>query len=185
MGKIRILESEHYSLRKLTMDDAAEVFEILSDPGIVKYLNLEAPKNLSDAQKIVAEYLEAYRAGTKYPFAIVSRGNGMFLGVLLLKVDLYDEDCFEYTAYVKRDFQGRGVLSEVFPLMLSFAFEEVGTGNVRGFIKQGNEASAKLCRKNKMLLEKIFDVPGIPEKIESYLMTRERYNNLLAGTQKK
>lgn len=184
MIEIPTLETARCTLRELVPADADALFEILRDEKTTEFLNLKRPENVSDAEKIIEEYSDGYRRGTKFPFAVVERSRRKLVGVFLIKEDLFDEDCFEYTTYFHRDFWGRGYLSEVFPPMLSFAFEKTGTGNVRGFVMQGNDASAKVCLKNKMILEKIFDVPGIPRKIESYLMTREMYF-LLAGTPKK
>lgn len=183
MATIHSIKTQRCDLRALVPADAEALFEILSDAGTVKFLNLTQPKCVPDAEKIIEEYLEGYRAGTKFPFAIIERSRQKLIGVFLIKLDLFDEDCFEYTTYLHKDFQGKGFINEVFPSMLQFAFEQIGTGNVRGFIMQGNNASAKISLKNKMILEKVFDVPGIPHKIESYLMTREQYN-LLAGTKK-
>ena len=62
--------------------------------------------------------------------------------------------------------------------MTKVAFEDIKTGNFRGFVKESNEASSRVLEKCNFKLEKIFNVPGIDEKIKSYLMTKEEYKIL-------
>ena len=61
--------------------------------------------------------------------------------------------------------------------MTAFSFDEIKTGNFRGFVMEKNIASAKVLEKCGFKLEKIFDVPGLEGKILSFLMTKEDYLN--------
>ena len=53
--------------------------------------------------------------------------------------------------------------------MTQIAFEDIGTGNFRGFVMDKNIASKKVLEKCGCKLEKIFNVDGIDGKIYSYL----------------
>ena len=61
--------------------------------------------------------------------------------------------------------------------MTEFAFEEIKTENFRGFVMKSNKISARVLIKNNFILEKEFKVEGLPEIIQSYLMTKEDYYN--------
>ena len=61
--------------------------------------------------------------------------------------------------------------------MIRFAFEDIGTGNFRGFVMEKNLISANVLSKSGFNLEKIFEVPGIEGKILSFLITKDVYMN--------
>lgn len=170
--------TNRFILRKVEKEDCDFIFEILSDESTIENLNMNLHKSIEDTKKMIDEYLEEYEKGTKYPYAIVEKETNKFIGVFLIKLDLYDEDCFEFTIYLKKEYWGKGIYTEVLPFMTEIAFEVIKTGNFRGFVMEKNEASSRVLEKCNFVLEKIFDVPGLDGKIKSYLMTKEDFYNL-------
>ncbi len=174
---MKIINTKRFTLRKVEKEDREEIFKILSDKNVIENLNMSIHKTLEDTDKLIEEYLQENEKGNKYPYAIIEKGTNILIGVFLIKLDLYDEDCFEFTIYLNQSFWGQGIYSEVLPYMTKVAFEEIRTGNFRGFVMERNKASSKVLLKNNFVLEKIFEVPGLEGKIESYLMTKEQYEN--------
>ena len=162
------IETNHFILRKVEENDAEEMYKILRDKDVNANLNMEIHKDISDTKKLIKEYLEENEIGNKYPFAILDKVTQKFLGVFLIKLDLFDEDCFEFTIYLKQEQWGKGIYTEILPYMIKFAFEEIGTGNFRGFVMEKNVASSKVLEKYNFELEKIFNVPNIEGKIKSF-----------------
>lgn len=175
MIEIKNVFTERFLLRKINEDDNRSILGILCDDETIKYLNMDKVETITDVDTIINDYLMQYEKGNKYPFAIVSKETSELVGVFLIKLDLYDPDCYEFTVYIKRALWNHGIYSEILPYMMSFAFKEIGTGNFRGFIMISNRASASVLRKHGFALEKTFVVEGLPEMIESYLMTKEEY----------
>lgn len=167
--------TKRFILRKVEKEDCDSIFEILSDEATLENLNMDIHKTIEDTKRLIAEYLEEYEKGTKYPYAIVEKETNNFVGVFLIKLDLFDEDCFEFTVYLKKENWGKGIYSEILPYMTETAFEVVKTGNFRGFVMEKNEASSRVLEKYNFRLEKIFEVPGLEGKIKSYLMTKEDF----------
>ena len=175
MTEIKEIHTDRFILRKITENDNESMFDILSDAETTKYLNMESVKSISDVNRIIDDYLLQYAKGDKYPFAIVKKDSNELIGVFLIKLDLFDPDCFEFTVYIKRELWNKGIYSEVLPYMMDFAFNKIQTGNFRGFIMISNRASAQALKKHGFVLEKTFAVDGLPEMIESYLMTKQDY----------
>ena len=169
------IETERFFLRLINKDDEENIFEILSDPDVVKYLNIELNKKKEDTRKIINEYLIGLEKKEKFPFAIIDKNTNEFLGVFLIKLDLYDEDCFEFTVYIKKENWNKGIYTEALKPMIRFSFEEIGTSNFRGFIMEENNVSSHVLEKNGFKLEKVFLVDGIKSKIKSYLMKKDEY----------
>ena len=136
---------------------------------------MDIHKSILDTRQMLKDYKKEFINGNKLPLAIISKDNDDFIGVFLIKLDLYNEDAFECTVYLKKKFWNKGIYSEILPSMIKFAFEIIHTKNFRGYVMEKNKPSSKGLEKNGFKLEKIFNVPGIDEKIYSYLMTLEMY----------
>jgi len=171
------IETKRFILRKVEIKDAEKIYKILSNEKVIETLNMKIHKNLDDTYKLLNSYFEELDKNTKFPFAIIDKETEEFIGVFLIKLDLYNEDCFEFTIYLDEKYWGKGIYKEVLPYMIEFAFEDVCTGNFRGFVMEKNIVSAKVLEKAGFILEKIFEVPGIDGKILSFLITKEEYIN--------
>ena len=169
--------TDRFILRKVNKDDNVEIFKILSDIDVNEYLNMDFHVNISDTDKLIEDYLDENKVGNKYPFVIIDKLTNEFLGVFLIKLDLFDDDCFEFTIYIGKEHWGKGIYTEVLPYMVKYSFENIKTGNFRGFVMEKNVASSKVLEKCGFNLEKIFEVPGLDGKIISYLITKEEYEN--------
>jgi len=167
--------TKRFILRKVKKEDCEEIFEILSDPETIENLNMDIHTKIEDTQQMIENYLKENEEGTKFPYAIIEKETNNFMGVFLIKLDLFDEDCFEFTIYLKKEYWGKGIYTEVLPYMTEAAFEEVKTGNFRGFVMEKNVASSRVLEKCNFKLEKVFEVPGLEGKIKSYLITKEDY----------
>lgn len=167
--------TQRFILRKVKKEDNKEIFKILSDTETIENLNMDIHKTIEDTNKMLENYLKENEEGTKFPYAIIEKGTNNFIGVFLIKLDLYDEDCFEFTIYLKKEYWGKGIYTEVLPYMTEVAFEEVKTGNFRGFVMEKNVASSRVLEKCNFKLEKVFEVPGLEGKIKSYLITKDDY----------
>ena len=169
------IETERFILRNVNNNDRNEIFEILSDDETVKFLNMEKHNNIEMTDDLIDEYLIGLEKGEKFPFAIINKNTNDFIGVILVKLDLYDEDCFEFTIYINKKYWNQGIYTEIIKPIIKFAFEDVKTGNFRGFVMKRNDASSKVLEKSGFKLEKVFHVDGIEDDIKSYLITKKEY----------
>lgn len=176
--KIENIKTNRYLLRKIVKEDVKDIFEILSNPKVIENLNMELHNKIEDTENLLEDYLACIEKETKCPYAIIDLETNTFVGVFLLKLDLYNEEAFEFTVYLKEKFWGRGIYTEVLPYMVKTAFEVVKTKNFRGYVMEKNIASRRVLEKSNFKLEKIFNVPNIEEKIYSFLITEEDYKNL-------
>jgi RimJ/RimL family protein N-acetyltransferase len=167
------IETDRFILRKINLGDVVNVFNILNNPKVIENLNMKIPKNVNDVETLLKEYLDELEIGNKYPFAIISKKDNKFIGVFLIKLDLYDEDCYEFTVYIDESEWGKGIYTEILPYMADFAFNVIGTKNFRGFVMEKNKASSRVLEKCGFKLEKIFEVEGLEGKILSFLMEKK------------
>ncbi len=167
------IETQRCLLRKIEETDSDVIFPLLSDPEVIENLNMKLHTQIKDTEELIKNYLVEYEKGCYFPYVVTDKQTKEFLGVFLLKLDLYDEDCFEFTIYLKKEVWGKGIYTEILPYMTQFVFENIKVENFRGFVKEKNKASSKVLKKCGFELEKVFDVPGIEGKIESYLRKKK------------
>jgi RimJ/RimL family protein N-acetyltransferase len=77
------LETERLILRRLTEDDVDNLFELDSDPEVMRYLNDGRTHTRDDiATKVLPHYLGHYaRHGERYGFwAAIDKASGLFIG---------------------------------------------------------------------------------------------------------
>ena len=169
------IETQRLVLRKVELTDTENIYKILSNEKVISNLNMDIHKSIEDTHKLLEDYFRGLEEKVKFPYAILNKDTSEFIGVFLIKLDLYDEDCFEFTIYLDEKYWGNGIYTEVLPYMITVAFEDVKTGNFRGFAMEKNKASIRVLEKCGFELEKIFEVPGLEGKILSYLITKEDY----------
>lgn len=169
------IKTDRFILRLISLNDYNKVYEILSDEETVKYLNMNRHKCITDSKNMLKDYLNGLKDGTKYPFAIIDKDTKDFLGIFLIKLDLYNDDAFESTTYINKKYWNKGILSEILPYIIDYVFKEIKTKNFRGYVMEKNGASARVLEKTGFKLEKIFEVPGIEGKIKSYLIINKDY----------
>lgn len=162
-------ETNRFNIKILENKYINNVFNILSDEDVITNLNMNIHKSVEDTEKLFNEYENGYKEKEEYPFEILDKETNDFIGVFLLKRDLYTEDCFEFTIYLNKKYWSKGVYTEVLPYMTNFVFNSIKVKNFRGYVKDKNIASKKVLEKCGFKLEKIFNVPGIEGKIYSYL----------------
>lgn len=176
--QMRDIKTERLILRQTNLEDKENIFKVLSNPKVIENLNMNLHGNIDDTEKLLEDYFEGIKTGTKFPFTIIDSESGNFVGIFLLKVDLYNEEAFEFTIYLEEDFWGRGFYTEILPYMIELVFENIKTKNFRGYVMEKNISSRKVLEKSNFVLEKIFKVPGIEERIYSFLITKEGYEKL-------
>ncbi|MBR4111151.1 MAG: hypothetical protein IKK43_05655 [Clostridia bacterium] len=54
----------------------------------------------------------------------------------MIKLDLYNEDSFEFTIYIDEKFWNKGIYTEILPYMTEVAFNDIKTGNFRGLVME-------------------------------------------------
>ena len=69
---MKILQSKKLYLRPITLDDANDIFEYLSQEKVVKYLPIKAHKNINETKKFISNYFINNYENNKYShYAVV------------------------------------------------------------------------------------------------------------------
>jgi RimJ/RimL family protein N-acetyltransferase len=168
--------TNNYILRLITKEDNKDIYNILKLNEVSKYLNINKINSIKDVDNLIDEYLQSYNKGTKQPLAILDKKTNDFIGVLILKLDLYNEDSYEFTVYIHPKYQNKGVVTEVTNNIVLYFFKNYKQNTLRGYIMEGNIASQKMIKKCNFTYESKFKVPYLEDFIVSYIIQRKDIN---------
>ena len=136
-----VLKGERIILRLPEVDDSQEMFELLQDDDILRYVNFTKPKSVEDCVEFIDYSLNEFAKGTEANYVIVNQG-GKLLGVAsLMRID-WENSNAELGIWLGKSFWGKGYNYEALNLLIDYAFNDldfqyliasVKTGNVRSF----------------------------------------------------
>ncbi|MDE3115138.1 MAG: GNAT family N-acetyltransferase [Pseudomonadota bacterium] len=142
----RRLETERLLLRPPEDADIAAMTALANDYGVAKNLSrLPHPYTEDDAQSFVTRSALMRAQGTEFPFAIVCKENGLYLGGCGLH--LKDNGLFELGYWLGRCHWGQGYATEAARKVAGFAFHGLKAVRVTAGYFHDNPASGRVLEK--------------------------------------
>lgn len=179
---VPVLESGRVRLRPYRDDDAEAMFELYSDPRVMRYWSFPAWVEPGQARV----YLERARAGMDsgeiFPWAIADAGSDRLIGALTLFSLHVEQRRAEVGYSLSPHYQGRGVAAEALRLALGFAFASLGLRRIEADIDPRNLPSCRLVERlgfqREGLLRKRWKVNGEDCDTALYGLLREEFEGL-------
>ena len=171
-----VLASERLRLRVLEARDAPALFDLYSDPDVMRYWNHAAWTCLAQADLAIDNARAEYARGATIHCAIEQRSTGTIIG----SCALYDFACHDNSAQLgyllSPRHWGQGYLSEAMEQFLNFAFRQLRLERLRAQVHPENTASAGLLGKLGFLSQgwtgENWIVAGRTLQTQSYLLLR-------------
>lgn len=117
------LETERLILRPVRVDDAAAIFDMRTQPDVMRYLGRTAPATVQEVEDIVRMMRARIDRLESIAFAVTVRGDDRLVGiVVLLKIDRQNATG-EIGYELHRDLWGRGLVREAIDKLVDHAFE--------------------------------------------------------------
>lgn len=150
------LETERFVLRAITLDDANDMFRIMSDPRVMRYFGSDPMTSIDQAidraQGIQSAFIE--QSGVRW--AITGREDGQLIGTCgfwrLIKEHFRAEIGYELAPAR----WGQGVMTEAVGAMLDFGFAHMGLHSVEAQIDPANIGSRRVLEKLGFVQEGYF-----------------------------
>jgi ribosomal-protein-alanine N-acetyltransferase len=141
------LETARFQLREVQPDDAARIFEIMSDPRVTRYFGMLPMENLAAAERRIAGIREAFAERSGVRWAIAERAGGRLLGTCGFWRLVAEHDRAEIGYELAAESWGQGVMTEALGAMLTFGFAEMGLHSVEAQIHPANIGSRRVLEK--------------------------------------
>lgn len=141
------LESDRLRLRQLGAGDVSALFEIFSDPEVMKFWSSEPLTDLAAARALLQE-IDAGRAeGSLFQWGIALKEGDQVVGTTSLASWDRAHRRAELGFALRRDCWGRGHGTEAVKRIVAFAFEELDLHRLEADVDPRNEASIRILKR--------------------------------------
>ena len=154
--EVPILETERLIIRRLRMEDAPAILEILSNDDTVRYWGRPKMTQLETAEQYTRENLDWMEQGNCLYWGVDERGTGKMIGTCaLLRLDL-DNHRAEVGYLLHRDWWCKGIMSEAMRRVIDYAFVEMKLHRLEADTDPDNDASIRLLERFGFEREGVF-----------------------------
>lgn len=141
------LRSPRLLLSPLTDADAEALFEIQSDPSVMRYWNHAPWSDVGQARTAIAADLEARAAGQALSLGIRERESAQLIGTCLVFAWEAGSRRAELGYNLASRAQGKGFMHEALHRLLAYLFDELGLLRLEAEIDPRNAPSAKVLER--------------------------------------
>lgn len=140
------LETERLVLRQETVEDALAVLQVLSDPAVTKFHDLDTFTKIEEAIALIQRRRERFESGRGIRWGIALKQDNNLIGScgLMWNQQLHSAEVGYELASA---FWRQGMMTEALKSILKFSFQEVNLQFVVAEVMLGNIASKKLLEK--------------------------------------
>ncbi|MBS1199622.1 MAG: putative N-acetyltransferase [Proteobacteria bacterium] len=134
-------------LRPLTQADAADLFDVFSDPRVMRYWSREPFRHLDEARRLVEDIEAGWRGDTLYQWGIEPDGAGRIVGTTTLFQISTAHRRAEIGFALGSAWWGRGFARAAVERLIAHAFETQGLGRLEADVDPRNAASLGLLER--------------------------------------
>lgn len=148
------LQTERLVLRRLTMNDAPDIFEYASDEDVARYVGWEQHKTIDDSIQFLNRVVPTYEdpANKEWTWGVMLKENGKLIGACGIWGKPQHARA-EVGYVIGRAYWGQGLVPEAVREILRFGFEELKLNRIEAMCHPNNLASARVMEKSGMSYE--------------------------------
>ena len=151
-----ILESERLRFRKLTNDDAPEIFKLRSDPKTMEFIPRPLLIDLDGALAHIKVINDNIDVNKDINWAVTEKNNDKCIGIMGFHRTQPEHFRTELGYMILPDFSGKGYVTEGVNTILSFAFNQLHFHSIEAVIDSRHIASERVLIKNGFTKEAHF-----------------------------
>lgn len=151
-----VLITEQLILRRFTVEDAADLFEVRSDETIMRYIHRPISKTVDDAFALIGVIDELIGKNDSITWCICLKNSDKYIGSIgFWRIEKQNHRA-EIGYLLNPAFQGRGLMQEAMAAAINYGFNVLLLHSVEARVSPDNVASIKLLLKNKFVQEAYF-----------------------------
>ncbi|MBM7553048.1 GNAT family N-acetyltransferase [Thalassobacillus pellis] len=162
------IETERLILRKITLDDAKDMYLYASDEEVTKNVTWNTHFTLSDTFRFINTFLSKYDA----PWGIELKENGRFIGTVHFVWWQPKHNSAELGYVLSKEYWGQGLITEAARAIISFGFENLDLVRIQARCFLENKGSERVMKKLGMDFEginrKVMNVKGEHRDLKMY-----------------
>ncbi|MBU9722388.1 MULTISPECIES: GNAT family N-acetyltransferase [Bacillaceae] len=172
------ITTKNYRLRGMKITDASELYPIFCDMDTMKYITPHPIESVSEMENLIKKNISNLQEEKEIPWVIEDKDIGMIVGTFRFhKLNLWHKKA-EMGVVIRKEYQRKGVMTEVLKRMIPYAFSELCLNRLVGDIFAGNIGSQKLLErfgfeKEGVLRETDFDGEYYHDTVVYSLLRKE------------
>lgn len=166
-----IIETPRLVLREFVLNDAENIWELNSDPQVIKYTGDPPFTTVEKAREFLLNYKD-YKKNGFGRWAVITKASNSFIGWCGLKFNEQNLVDLGFR-FFKREWN-KGYATEAAHACLEYGFIELNLKEIIGRVASQNKASIKVLEKLSMDYWKNDNCKGIEDSLY-YIITKEQY----------
>ncbi|WP_059171037.1 GNAT family N-acetyltransferase [Bacillus sp. FJAT-27445] len=181
-GNVPKLETERLILRKVTIEDAEDMFAYGSDEEVARYVTWDKHETIEDTRAFIDFVLGKYENKQLSPWAIESKETGKMIGTIDFVSWQPRHNSAEIGYVIAQDQWGKGITTEAATALIKFGFENMELVRIQARCFTENIGSARVMEKVGMLFEginrKAALIKGKHRDLKIYAILKEDFAHL-------
>jgi len=141
------LTTERLLLRKLSLDDAEEIFVLRSDDVVNKYLDRPKTNDIDEAIAFINKVNIGVANDNWLYWVICFKDNPKLIGTICLWNLNEEENKAEVGYELNPEYQGKGIAKEALSCIIKFGFSTMHLDKIEAYTHKENLASTRLLEK--------------------------------------
>lgn len=145
------LQTSRLTLRKISNQDTAAVFELRSNRDVMQYIDRPLAASVDDAFRVIQSIDLALRDNTGITWAITYTGQSELIGT----IGFWNVTCAHYRAEFGYMLQSEhhGIMHEALSKVIEYGFTAMQLHSIEATVNPANKASIRLLERNNFMLE--------------------------------
>jgi len=148
-----VLETERLILRKISMDDAPDLFVLRTNEDAMKYINKPLPKSIDEIKVLIKNMNEITE---RIQWAIALKTENKIVGTIGYHRIEKEHYRAEVGYMLHPDYWNTGLMTEALKVIIDFGFDEMNLHSIEGNINPNNAVSRKILEKFGFVKEAYF-----------------------------
>jgi ribosomal-protein-alanine N-acetyltransferase len=146
-----ILKTERLLLREVSFEDTQVIFELRSSEEINKFVATKRVQNLEEVKSFITKCKTNFNKKSVIFWAI--EYNNEVIGTIVFHKISLDNNYLEIGYKLKPSHQQKGLMSEVFSVILEFGFKKMNVKTFEAFTHKNNIPSIALLEKYRFVFQ--------------------------------
>lgn len=161
MKEFPVLETNRLLLRKLSVDDAEDIFEYASDPDVNTFMPWDIHKSIDDTREFLEKSEENSETTGDIDWGIELKNEKILVGGITVRKWNDANRCGDIGYVLSKRYWNKGIATEALRTVILFGFEKLCLNRIEAHCDENNIASYKVMEKAGMkyegtLREKVF-----------------------------
>jgi len=151
-----VLCTQRLTLRSITLDDAAALYSLRTNPLVLKYLDRAMPSSIEEVVTQINNIQTMQLSNQAISWAITLNGKHDMIGTIGYWKITSEHYRAEIGYTLSPNYHGKGIMYEALCTVLQHGFKEMKLHSVEANVNPGNDASKGLLEKTGFVQEAYF-----------------------------